>query len=207
MISDTIIQLVDQFGYLFFFLALCLGPFGIPIPNEITILTGSIWSGNGLLNPWIVYLAILSGLLSEITLGYFSGQFLGDKFRLRLQNNRYFQKAEALFQLHGNRAMCLGILFPVIRYMMPIIVGFSGVPYRKFALISYSSALVWTATIFVFGSFLGDYILKLLALIDLKWIAVAFGVATFFVITIKLKAKLTLAHPNGIIQPEHEENK
>lgn len=32
---DSMIQFVDQYGYLIFFLALCLGPFGIPIPNEI----------------------------------------------------------------------------------------------------------------------------------------------------------------------------
>ncbi|WP_138754854.1 DedA family protein [Paenibacillus sinopodophylli] len=190
MISDTLIQLINQYGYLVFFLALCLGPFGIPIPNEILILSGSMWSINGALNPWIVYFAILSGLLTAITLGYFSGKFLGGKFRMKFHKNHYFQKAEALFQRNGNRAMCLGILFPVIRYMMPIIVGFSGVPYRKFALITYSSAMVWSATIFALGSFLGDYILKLLALIDLKWIAIAIVGAAFVVVTIKLKAKL-----------------
>jgi membrane-associated protein len=39
MISETMMQLIDQYGYFMFFVAFSLGPFGIPVPNEITILT------------------------------------------------------------------------------------------------------------------------------------------------------------------------
>lgn len=78
MISHSIIQLVDHYGYLIFFLAFCLGPFGIPVPNEITILTGSILSNSGILNPWMIYTHILAGLLTAITCTFFVGKIFGD---------------------------------------------------------------------------------------------------------------------------------
>ncbi|MFK4439919.1 hypothetical protein [Paenibacillus sp. RC21] len=68
MISDIVLQLVDHYGYLFFFLAFCLGPFGVPVPNEITILTGGILSNNGALNPWIVYMLFSLAYLQQLQL-------------------------------------------------------------------------------------------------------------------------------------------
>ncbi|MGY4760778.1 DedA family protein [Paenibacillus caseinilyticus] len=127
MISDIIIQLVDQHGYLIFFLAFCLGPFGIPVPNEITILTGGILSTNGVLNPWAVYLLILAGLCTAITFAYFAGRIFGETFKRKFRHNRHFLKTEKLFNRHGDLAMCLGFLVPVVRYILPVFVGLNGV--------------------------------------------------------------------------------
>ncbi|WP_328800950.1 DedA family protein [Paenibacillus sp. LX16] len=192
MISDIVLQLVDHYGYLFFFLAFCLGPFGVPVPNEITILTGGILSNNGALNPWIVYIVILAGLFTAITIAYFAGRIFGEKFKLKFQNNRHFQKAEKFFEQHGDIAMCLGHFIPVVRYILPVFVGLNGISYKKFALISYSSAFIWTATFFAFGKFLGHYILNLLDLIDPKLAVVSLIIAVGTFITTKwFKSKLS----------------
>ncbi|MFK4439918.1 membrane protein DedA with SNARE-associated domain [Paenibacillus sp. RC21] len=88
--------------------------------------------------------------------------------------------------------MCLGHFTPVIRYILPVFVGLNGTSYKKFALISYSSAFVWTATFFAFGKFLGHYILNLLDLIDPKLAVVALIIAVGTFITTKwFKSKLS----------------
>ena len=186
MISDIIIQLVGHYGYLIFFLAFCLGPFGIPVPNEITILTGGILSNNGALNPWIVYMAIFAGLFTAITFAYFAGRIFGEKCKSKLQNSRHLQKAETLFKQHGDIAMCLGLFIPIVRYILPVFAGFSGISYKKFALISYPSALAWTAAFFTFGKFFGSHILNLLALFDLRSAAVGLMIAVGVLIITKL---------------------
>ncbi|MDU0204851.1 DedA family protein [Paenibacillus sp. MAH-36] len=192
MISDTIIQLVNHHGYLIFFLAFCLGPFGIPVPNEITILTGGILGNNGTLNPWIIYIFILAGLLTAITFGFLAGKIFGEQIKSKFQFNRHFQKAEKLFKQHGDNAMCLGFLIPVVRYVLPVFVGLNGFSYKKFALISYSSAFVWTATFFAFGKFFGAHILSVLALIDVKSIVVTLCIAVGSFITAQwYKSKYT----------------
>lgn len=149
--ADTIIQFVDQYGYVIFFLAFCLGPFGIPVPNEITILTGSMLSAAGTLNPWIVYFSMLVGLIIAITAAYTGGRFLGGKFRAKLLENRHYIRTEHLFRRYGNFAMCIAFLIPIVRYAMPVFAGINHVSYKRFAIISYLGALLWTLLFFTSG--------------------------------------------------------
>lgn len=156
---DTLTGLVHEYGYLLFFLAFSLGPFGIPIPNEVTILTGGILSNEDDLNGGIVYLLILCGLITAVTIAYFAGRLLGKRFVPKFRNNRHFQKAERLITRHGNLAMAIGFFIPIVRYIVPVFIGFSSVPFPKFALISYCGAFVWTSAFFSIGRFFGDQIL------------------------------------------------
>lgn len=136
-----------------FFLAFSLGPFGIPVPNELTLLTGGILSNQGVLNPWLTYVSMLSGLLIAITLSYFIGKVSGETLTSRFGHNRYFQQAERIFRQRGDMAVCLGLFLPVVRYVMPAWVGLSGMSFRKFALISYFTAFFWTLTVFMIGRY------------------------------------------------------
>jgi membrane protein DedA with SNARE-associated domain len=165
MISNTILELLNQYGYLIFYFAFSLGPFGIPIPNEITIISGAILSHAGVINSWITYFCILSGLLTAVTIAYFAGKFFGPKIKHRFQYNKYFIQAEVILRKRGNWAICIGFFIPIVRYVLPLVIGLSGMHYRKFALISYSSALIWTITYFAAGTYFGYPILSTLHLL------------------------------------------
>lgn len=173
MINEIILQLFERYGYLIFFLAFSLGPFGVPVPNEMTLLTGGFLSSKGILNPWIIYCAILLGFLTAITIAFFAGRLFGETVKARLQTNRYFKKAEKLLNKYGEVAMCLGLLVPVARYLVPVFVGFNGVSFKRFALISYSSALVWTSVLFACGRLMGRHISNLIRAIDPKLLMLA----------------------------------
>ncbi|MEC0171462.1 DedA family protein [Paenibacillus graminis] len=159
MASNTILELISQYGYLIFYVAFTLGPFGIPIPNEITIVTGAALSHMGVINPWITYFCTLSGLITAFTVSYFAGKYFGQKLKNRFRQNRHFQKAELILNKRGNRAMYIGMFIPVVRYIIPLLIGLSGTNYRRFALISYSSAIGWTLMFFSAGTYFGDHIL------------------------------------------------
>ncbi|NOU86353.1 DedA family protein [Paenibacillus sp. LMG 31460] len=191
MISNLLIELIQDHGYIIFFLAFCLGPFGIPIPNEISILTGGLLANNGVFNPWIIYGFILSGLLTSTTVGFFIGKFFGNWILGLLgRQKRYIFRAEALFTKYGNFAICLGYLIPVIRYVMPIIAGISGKSFKKFALLSYTSAVIWTGLFFTIGFVFGDRISRLLSLIDFRSIGVALVIAAIVICIYKLQKLL-----------------
>ncbi|WP_408892025.1 DedA family protein [Paenibacillus taichungensis] len=166
MISNTILELLHQYGYLIFYFAFTLGPFGIPIPNEITIISGAILSHSGVINSCITYFCILTGLLTAITFAYFAGKLFGLKIKQRFQHNKHFVKAELILNKSGNWAMCIGLFIPIVRYVLPLLIGLGGVQYRKFALISYSSALLWTITYFTAGIYFGAPILSMLHLLQ-----------------------------------------
>ncbi len=159
MSNSILLHFIEQYGYMTFFLAFSLGPFGIPIPNEVTIITGAFLSSTGLLNPYVTYLFIILGLITAVTIAYGAGRLFGGKINDRFRGHRHFKKAEQLFERFGDKAMCLAFFLPVIRYVIPVFVGFQGISYKKFALLAYSSALVWTILFFVAGRYLGFLIL------------------------------------------------
>ncbi|WP_336783652.1 DedA family protein [Paenibacillus illinoisensis] len=162
MISDTLTELVNQYGYLFFFLAFSLGPFGIPIPNEVIILSGSILSNTGVINYWATYTSILTGLLAAITISYTVGRFFGHKYKKKWSDNRYFLKAESMLRRKGNIAMSIGMFIPVVRYVMPLLIGMSEIHFKKFSVFTYLSALIWTITYFSLGTYFKGPILSMI---------------------------------------------
>lgn len=80
--------------------------------------------------------------------------------------NRHVQKAEQLLQQYGDAAMCFAFFLPVIRYLLPIFAGLRGVLFLRFALISYTSAVAWTAIYFSIGALLGNHLVHFLAKIN-----------------------------------------
>jgi membrane-associated protein len=196
MLSDTILQLVEQYGYMIFFLAFGLGPFGFPVPNEVTILTGGILVDNGVLNPWMTYVCILVGLLTAVTVGYFLGRLVGTKVLTRLtkkkKSNRHVLRAQQIFNKYGDIALCLGLFVPVVRYLMPVIAGTSGIGYKKFALLTYSTAIMWTAGFFTLGAFYGERIPSLLQSANVMAIGISVLIVALLVFFFeKLKRRST----------------
>ena len=61
--------------------------------------------------------------------------------------------------------MLIGLFIPVVRYVLPLVIGLSGVHFRRFAMIAYSSALLWTLTYFAAGIYFGDPLLSALQLL------------------------------------------
>lgn len=159
IVSHTILELIHQYGYLFFYFAFTLGPFGVPIPNEITIVTGAILSRTGVIDTWLTYFSILGGLITATTLFYFIGKIFGHKIQYKLTGHKHFQKAQQILLEKGNWAICIGMFLPVVRYFVPFLIGISGTHYRKFALYSYCTAMFWTITFFGAGTFFGRFIL------------------------------------------------
>jgi len=165
MISDTLLELINQYGYTFFFFAFSLGPFGIPVPNEVIILSSSLLSHSGVVNYWATYSSILAGLLTAITTSYTAGRFFGHRLKKKWLDNRYFLKAETMLRKKGDFAMFIGMFIPVVRYVMPFLIGMSEVHYKKFAVFMYSSALIWTKTYFVIGIYFEKPVLSLMQIL------------------------------------------
>lgn len=190
MINETIIPLVNQYGYLFFFLAFCLGPFGVPVPNEVTILTGGMLAKNGVLNPYVIYVCILFGLVTAVTIGFFGGKLFTKRIHARLigfKSQRHLKKSEKLFSKYGNVAICIGFFLPVVRYVVPIFAGVSGVKFKKFALLSYASAIIWTSIFFSLGNAFGEQLFQLLSLVDMKTLSFVVMIASFVFVLNKLR--------------------
>nr|WP_246363001.1 DedA family protein [Paenibacillus alba] len=99
----------------------------------------------------VTYLGVISGL----SVGYVLGRFLGspvlDKLRRKKNIGKHLIAAENMLNKYGNFAISFSYFIPVLRHLIPYLVGINKMPYRTFVLYSYTAGLVWTLVFFVLG--------------------------------------------------------
>ncbi len=142
-INDIIIN-VQEYGYLALFFCLWLGIVGLPIPDEAIVMTGGIVASLGILKTIPAFLTTFLGVVSGLTIGYFLGRIVGAplleccKFK---KIDKHVCKAVGLINKYGFHALCLSYFFPVVRHVVPYLVGISKMPYKKYAMYSYPLGL------------------------------------------------------------------
>ncbi|WP_127534349.1 DedA family protein [Paenibacillus kobensis] len=170
MAYDLLQNFIDQFGALSLFLVLCLGIVGLPIPNEVVAMTGGAVSSGDLLSPVPAFVFLYLGVCSGATVGYLLGRFSAQTFVRRFLRKpkfgKFMAKAEALNVKYGSFAVSISCFFPLLRNVTPYLVGMNRMSYRKFALFSYTTALLWTSIYFTAGTLVGNQLDETGDLID-----------------------------------------
>jgi membrane-associated protein len=49
-------------------------------------------------------------------------------------------------------------LLPIVRHIIPYIIGINKISFKRYALFSYSTGLIWTLIFFLFGRFFGKHV-------------------------------------------------
>jgi membrane-associated protein len=162
MTYDTLISMIGQYGYAALFFALWLGIVGMPIPDEGIVMTGGAVAASGVLKPFPAFLLTYLGVVSGLTLGYMLGRWIGTPALERLRRKKklavYLDKSEKLVERYGSYALVISYFLPVVRHVLPYLVGLNKMTFRRYALISYSTGFIWTLIFFIIGYFVGDHV-------------------------------------------------
>lgn len=157
MPTDTI----QQFGYAALFFALWLGIVGMPIPDEVIVIMGGALTVSGTLQFMPAFLLTYLGVISGLSLGYVLGRFIGMPILLKLRRknkmDRYLRISENLVWKYGSFALCISYFLPIVRHVMPYVVGINKMSFRRYAIFSYSIGFIWTLLFFSLGRFVGDH--------------------------------------------------
>ncbi|GAB7055019.1 MULTISPECIES: DedA family protein [Paenibacillus] len=161
MTYDTLLDLIGQYGYAALFFALWLGIVGMPIPDEVIVMTGGAVTAGGLLHTIPAFVLTYLGVVSGLTLGYVLGRYIGtpvlDKLRRKKNMNQYIEMSQRWSSKYGSLALVISYFFPVIRHVMPYIVGLNKMPFSRYALFSYTTGLLWTLIFFTAGRLTVDH--------------------------------------------------
>jgi membrane-associated protein len=170
MTYDTLIAMVGQYGYAALFFALWLGIVGMPIPDEGIVMTGGAVAASGLLKVVPAFFLTYLGVVSGLTLGYVLGKYVGtpalDRIRRKKKLAVYVEKSERLIERYGSYALVISYFLPVVRHIIPYLVGINKMTFRRYVLISYSTGLIWTFAFFTLGYVAGDQVPALAGLIQ-----------------------------------------
>ncbi|WP_309118806.1 DedA family protein [Paenibacillus sp.] len=153
--------LLADFGYAALFLAFCLGIVGLPIPNEVVVMSGGALSSEGLLLPVPAFLMAFGGISCGLTVGFVIGRYVGLPILKRFgargpKFEKNIERAQQLVGKYGSAALLFTYFIPFLRNLMPYVVGANAMKYRTFALYAYTGAFLWTAVFFLVGYFTGS---------------------------------------------------
>ncbi|MBM0067632.1 DedA family protein [Alkalicoccobacillus gibsonii] len=148
-------ELIAHYGYFGILIALVGGIVGLPIPDELLLITVGYFTHSGELNLYLSILISLLGSIIGISISYFLGKKLGLPFLLThgskfFLSNKKIDRAQVLFQKYGAFILVIGYFIPGVRHLTGYIAGISNLPYKRFSLYAYSGAFVWVNT-FIFA--------------------------------------------------------
>lgn len=162
MSYDALIAVIGHYGYAALFFMLWLGIVGMPVPDEVVVMTGGAATASGLLHWFPAFLLTYLGVISGLSLGYVLGRFIGTPVLQKLRNkknmDKYLRISERLIDTYGSFALVLSYFFPVVRHVVPYIVGFNQMSFRRYAFISYTTGLIWTLAFFTIGQLAGQHV-------------------------------------------------
>ena len=124
---------------------------GLVVPGDtIVIIAGTAVAG-----PWegvALGVAVVIGALIGESIGFWLGRFLGPRIRYSRLGARIGERAWIRAELYVNRrggiAIFLSRFLPVLHSLVPLTVGMTGYPYRRFLAWTAPACILW-ATIYV----------------------------------------------------------
>lgn len=163
------------------------------LPGDGLLLAVGVIAATGTLNIWIIYpLLVIAGVIGY-QVNYATGQYYGKRF---LAGNhrikRHFEKTQAFYKRHGDKAVIVGRFFPIVRTFAPFLAGVVKMDARIFLKDTIIGAIIWVSVFLLFGYFLGDipiikenFFLLYLALIALAVVPLLWTGLTFFLKKLK----------------------
>lgn len=137
-----------QFGYAAVFFVLVLCGFGIPIPEDITLVAGGIISGLGYANVHIMFAVGMAGVLVGDGIMFMLGRFYGERILrfkpvARLMPPKRYAQVQQKFDKYGNRVLFVARFLPGLRSPIFLTAGMSGkVSFWQWLLMDGIAALV-----------------------------------------------------------------
>ncbi|SDM97243.1 membrane protein DedA, SNARE-associated domain [Lentzea albidocapillata subsp. violacea] len=133
-----------------------------PVPSEVILPLAGFTAGQGKISLIAAILWTTVGSVAGALVLYGLGAWLGLE-RLRKVADRIpfvtvsdVDKSDAWFDRHGSKAVFFGRMVPVVRSLISIPAGVSGMPVLKFTLYTAAGSLVWNTALILAGYALGD---------------------------------------------------
>lgn len=161
MTINVLLHSIQHFGYFALFFALWLGIVGMPIPDEVVVMTGGMVVSLHWLQAVPSFILTYMGVVSGLSLGYVLGRFMGapvlNKLAKKPKLAAAINRSRKLMERFGPYTLVISYFLPVVRHVVPYLMGINRMPFRKYAFYSYTTGLVWTAVFFMTGYFFGDH--------------------------------------------------
>lgn len=163
--SDWVVRLIEQSGYLGIGFLMFLETIFPPIPSEVIMPVAGVAAGQGKLQYWLVVASGTSGAMLGNIVWYLAARALGleriypiiDRWGRWLTITRpEVERADNWFRQHGMLFVFLGRLVPTVRSLVSVPAGLLHMQFRRFLAASILGTAGWTALLAFAGFKLGE---------------------------------------------------
>jgi len=160
-VIDWLLQTIGAMGYPGIFLLMALESSVIPIPSELVMPPAGYLAQQGQMSVPLAILCGTAGSLLGAYANYFAARFLGRPLILKFGKYFFiteekFSKVEAFFLRHGEISTFIGRLLPVVRHLISLPAGLSGMNHLRFSLYTLLGAGIWVTVLTFIGYFIGS---------------------------------------------------
>ncbi|MFC3210354.1 DedA family protein [Planomicrobium okeanokoites] len=160
-----ITSIMEDYGYTGIFFLILMENIFPPIPSEIVLTVGGFMTTTAGLSVTGVIAASTAGSVAGAVILYYIGRWLSverleglvEKYGkwLRLKKAD-LHKADAWFDRYGVWAVFFGRLVPVVRSLISVPAGMSGMKVKMFLLFTIAGTLIWNTILVVLGAAVGE---------------------------------------------------
>jgi membrane protein DedA with SNARE-associated domain len=159
-ILNSVIGLINHYGYIILFTALVLELIAFPLPGELMMTYCGFLVYQSKMNWILSILVATTGVIVGITISYFIGAKLGTRFFDKYGSYIHLgpkqrEKTSKWFKSSGNKLLILAYFIPGVRHITGYFSGITEISYKRFAINAYFGAFLWTTTFISLGKVLG----------------------------------------------------
>ncbi|MBI4147739.1 DedA family protein [Candidatus Woesearchaeota archaeon] len=160
MIAVTsLITYLSSVSYLAIFFFFILTGFGIPIPEELSLLVLGYLASIDVFELFPVMAVSFIAIMASDNLGYYLGR--NTRWIRRFIPAEKFALAKKHFHQHGGKTIFFSRFVCVLRVLFPIVAGSVGMKWKKFFLIDTSAIIIMVPTFTLVGYYFGHYMEKI----------------------------------------------
>ncbi|MCB1190538.1 MAG: DedA family protein [Leptospiraceae bacterium] len=170
-ILQLLVEFFSQYGYIAVFGVLILCGFGLPIPEDITLVSGGIISALGNTNQHIMFLVGMLGVLMGDTFVFSSGRIFGErilsnKFVARIMTPKRYKQVQDKFVKYDKWVIFMARFMPGLRMPVYLSAGISQkVGLLRFIVTDFLAAII-SVPIWIYLGYYGAHNFELL----LDWV-------------------------------------
>jgi membrane protein DedA with SNARE-associated domain len=195
---QSLLELIESYGYAGIFLLMVLENLFPPIPSELIVPLAGFACAKGEMHPAAVLAATTAGSVVGALPWYYVGRAFGRRrtialikqagFWLTLSLSE-FRRAKRLFDRFGWLAVLFGRLVPAVRTLISVPAGLAPMPLGRFLLFTTTGSLLWNAVLVACGYVLEDRYAEVEHWVDPATKAVILAVIAIYLVRLVLKLR------------------
>lgn len=166
-IDQNIVAVIQEYGIwtylilffiIFFETGFVIFPF---LPGDSLLFVGGAAAAGGMLDIWLLLIAIITGAVIGDTVNYWIGNYIGLQVFFKrfptLVKREYIDRTYGFFEKYGGAAIFVARFVPLVRTFAPFLAGVGSMHYRRFLFYNALGGTCWALGLVLAGYYFGTF--------------------------------------------------